>query len=576
MATAPTARGTPAWFFVLAGGLLLAHWLICLHMAATATVTHDEIWHLPVGVRNLREGRFDVERLNPPLTRMWAAIPLVIAGVEVNRDATGPGVGRQFVEDHPQDFARWFFWGRCFQSLWSVATGVLLCCWARQWFGDRAALVTLLLYVTCPNIVAQASIVTPDSGLTFAFIATLWAMFRWCEKLRWQDAAVLALCLGLAQGMKFTAILLAPLVIAIAVVQLGCKWLRREVNRRRVLGQFLAVVLGSFLVLWSSYAFHGIGIPLQQYKFRSTSFETIRQLLSFIPVLPVPLPADYLLGLDEQQSVMESPHPAFLDGQWSLTGFRTYYVKGLLYKVPLVLWVLLALGLSVSLRNRSEPRRRRETWLVLLPVAVLIVVASLQSMQLGVRYILPVLPLLMLLSGRGVGCLPRATVRSQRMTLAAIAIVCGLSLRFHPHHLAYFNELAGGPIGGRYHLLDSNLDWGQDLGLVKKYMDQHQLDSISLAYFGTLPPQLLGIKFELPPSWQPQPGRYAVSVNYVMGRPHVVTQGDGTSRGTDFQEFGYFRFFKPETTLGGSIDIYEITPEQIAELREAAGKAGSR
>jgi hypothetical protein len=139
-------------------------------------------------------------------------------------------------------------------------------------------------------------------------------------------------------------------------------------------------------------------------------------------------------------------------------------------------------------------------------------------------------------------------------------------LRNHPHHLAYFNEYAGGPAGGRDHLLDSNLDWGQDLHLVKEFMDEQQLDSIGLAYFGTLHPELIGIDYTLPPEWTPEtaatwslpPGWYAVSVNYVLGRPHVLHEPEGGAHGVNIGAFSYFRELEPMRRLGYSIDVYHV------------------
>ena len=39
-------------------------------------------------------------------------------------------------------------------------------------------------------------------------------------------------------------------------------------------------------------------------------------------------------------------------------------------------------------------------------------------------------------------------------------VAVGSSLAIYPHSLSYFNELAGGPTKGHYHLIDSNIDWG--------------------------------------------------------------------------------------------------------------------
>ena len=110
------------------------------------------------------------------------------------------------------------------------------------------------------------------------------------------------------------------------------------------------------------------------------------------------------------------------------------------------------------------------------------------------------------------------------------------------------------------HLLDSNIDWGQDLLLLREFMDSENLDDIGLVYFGTVPPSADNIPYHIPPPWRAEPGWYAVSVNFVMGRPHQIRQPDGQHRAVDFNEFGYFRQFEPIATLGGSIDVYHILP----------------
>lgn len=556
------------WHRAAVAFLLGLHAACGLQTALVKSVTHDELWHLPVGVRNLRDGDFGADRLNPPLTRMWAAIPLVLGGVDVDRSTTGPLVGKKFTEDHPGSFQRWYCWGRVLNLAWSLATASIVYLWARDWFGPVPALLTLLLYTTCPNILAHASIVTPDAGLMCGFVATLYLLCRWCDRRTWGTALLFGLSLGLTQGLKFTGILLIPLVALMAAFRL---WPRRTTASPRwsvVWGQFLAAMAVSLVTLDASYGFQGMFVPLGAYPFQSLELQTLQRVCSLGQGLPVPVPRDYLLGLDQQREIMHSAHPVFLDGRWSVTGFRRYYLMTLLYKLPHVFQVLLIVAVVAICSGGCGPPRWRDLLCLLLPIGLLLGVASLEGMQLGIRYVLPVLPLLMLIAGRAATVLAAiATPRKPALALI-VASVCGLSLRHHPDHLAYFNELAGGPVGGRWHLLDSNLDWGQDLYLVKRYMSEHGLQQIGLAYFGTLAPQLLGIDFHVPPSWGPQPGVYAVSVNYVMGRPHILTTGEGTSRGTDFMEFGYFQGLEREATLGGSIDIYKITQEDVASWNE--------
>lgn len=84
-----------------------------------------------------------------------------------------------------------------------------------------------------------------------------------------------------------------------------------------------------------------------------------------------------------------------------------------------------------------------------------------------------------------------------------------------------------------------------------------------------LPPAWAGLTGDPPPGRSPEPGYYAVSVNYVMGRPHVLRDAEGNFLPVDIDEFGYFRFFEPVATVGGSIDLYVLTPEDIGRYYRA-------
>ena len=114
-------------------------------------------------------------------------------------------------------------------------------------------------------------------------------------------------------------------------------------------------------------------------------------------------------------------------------------------------------------------------------------------MQLGIRYVLPAIPFLILFASQAARWFDWKAYPLRTVTTSLLTGWMLLSVRYHPDHLAYFNELAGGPLGGREHLLDSNLDWGQDLGGLKAYLDkQHEVKDVGLAYFGTVPPSALG------------------------------------------------------------------------------------
>jgi len=267
----------------------------------------------------------------------------------------------------------------------------------------------------------------------------------------------------------------------------------------------------------------------------------------------------------------------YLDGQWNTAGFSSYYLKALLYKLPHALQLLALCVVLFLVSPGPAGRNWRTQAAILLPAVAMLTAAGAGGMQLGIRYVLPALPFIMLFAGQAARWWSWRLFPLRTAITFALAVTMSLSLRYHPHHLAYFNELAGGPIGGRAHLLDSNLDWGQDLRGLKVWIDANPpQENFGLAYFGTFPPEALGIHYRVPPSRIPQPGWYAVSVNFVMGRPHVLRDETGKFRAADIGEFAYFGFFEPAARIGYSIDVYHITEADVDRWRAVVQRGMSR
>jgi hypothetical protein len=272
--------------------------------------------------------------------------------------------------------------------------------------------------------------------------------------------------------------------------------------------------------------------------------------------------------LDHQRQIMEQKHPVFLDGQWREEGFPGYYAWAILYKVPHALQLLALAVLLWIVVPGGRSRRLATQAVILLPAVVVLAVAESSPMQLGIRYVLPVIPFAILFASQAAGWVDFKAFPVRSLTTIVLTAAMLLSLRYHPEHLSYFNELAGGPLGGREHLLDSNLDWGQDLGGLAQYLNEHPApgagSEIGLAYFGTVPPAALGIHYDIPAN-APQPGRFAVSANFEQGRPHWVRTPDNKIQPVNIGQFEYFGFFQPVARIGYSIDVFELTARDVAE-----------
>jgi hypothetical protein len=243
--------------------------------------------------------------------------------------------------------------------------------------------------------------------------------------------------------------------------------------------------------------------------------------------------------------------------------------------VKLPLGTLGLLGLAVALSFRRGFRREWLTEAVLLTTLVIVLLAVSSQMKFShhVRYVYGALPFLFV----WVSGIARELFWERR----ALAIGTGIllagqaasSLAVYPHSLSYVNELAGGPGNGYQHLVDSNVDWGQDLLLLRDWVREHrESHPLFLAYFGEVNPKQAGIEFKLPPMANDQclesrdaaglaPGWYAVSVTLLQGRPYHICLPDGTQRDVPQDAFACFRKLEPVDHVGYSILIYHIDEE---------------
>jgi len=270
-----------------------------------------------------------------------------------------------------------------------------------------------------------------------------------------------------------------------------------------------------------------------------------------------------------------SGRPSFLLGRVSETGFPHFFVVSFLVKTPLPLLLLLGLGLVVSWRDRSLAAA--VVWW--LPVLVWFGLTFTRGLNIGHRHLLPVYPFLILLAARS------ALVRSHRMRLAVGGLVLWYAagtLLVHPHEIAYFNETVGGARNGWKVLVDSSLDWGQDLDRLREELRARGVEKVRLSYFGSADPVWHGIQGELLPSVMSprptnvvrhiEPGDWlAVSATNLQG---VYLQGD------DRALMARLRAETPAGRVGQSIFLFRATfhwdpdAERTAKQGETLGSPG--
>lgn len=565
-------RSVPAGLGVLAPTALLAlHLVLLASSVSRKAATVDEFVHVPSGVWYWKTGDFSLSGLNPPLANLWVSLPVLamqpkvpFAADRVTRTADYPWTyGRLFLLKNWDGYDAMIWRARVMVMVLSVLAGLVLFLWARRTLGFWPATLALALYAVEPNILAHGRLATQDTAMMLGLLLVLVALDGLLERGGWPRVAALGAALGAACLVKFSGLLLAlalPAVFAACVVFVKGFRIPLSVpletrfgaGRLRAAWQSLvalaAVALVALLVVNAMYGFNGTGRRLDPARLRSRAMASIAA--GPLGALPVPLPALYVEGLDGQRlSVEQGESINYLNGYWSRKGWWYYYLEAFVLKVPLPV-LLLALAGVVSVFV-VRPERRATAWVVLVVGVLFWAVHSFNSnKQIGLRYLLPLFPLVFLLAGRSALIARRLSGRWPRVLAAALVLAAACAAldawKIHPDYLAYFNPVAGGPRGGPRYLLDSNVDWGQDLPGLADWLKREGVSGpVYLGYFGEVAPELYGIGARRP--FRGAIGIVAVSVNYVYGMPYGGYRPD---------ELGWLRRLKPVAEIGHTIYVY--------------------
>lgn len=307
-----------------------------------------------------------------------------------------------------------------------------------------------------------------------------------------------------------------------------------------------------------------------------------------------PLPASYVEGIDIQRRDFESgltrpEWASYFAGNWKSGGWWYFYLVGLAFKTPLPLLFLIGLATLACFLSKNS-RSNSIGWLCLSApaVSILLVISINTGLNRYLRYALPVLPFLIIWGASAIR-IGQWRPRFSAIAVAACLVSYGwLSLSSGPHWLGYFNSLAGGAERAHYWYADSNIDWGQDLGLIRAWLQKHPeaKDKIHVAYFGSYGPSSLGIEYSVPPSlgspchrtteadrteMGPRPGWFIVSKNYLIGHPMPIEDQHGRLLFHRGSPFAYFQWFKPVDRIGCSTLVYHLTHDDVNPFRKKLG-----
>jgi len=606
---------TARWTSWLAAALIAVFLSIVFAESRLKSPTWDEPPHIAAGLSYfVTHEIFRANPQHPPLLKELSALSLMAAGIRWPHNekadylVRGDDPSRVFGSDWPigngiiQDNGadNVMFWARLPFILLAASLAVLLYLWGRQMLGPLAAVGAVFIYVLDPTILAHSFLVTTDVGLAVFTVLLMFTLWNYVSDPGLMRLMFCGLALGAALTAKFSAVFLLPVVGLLLLAAL--RWRQKPDSGRGPAILWPRAISERFLVREVNPIAAPPGKPAtasaevrrkdlcpcgsgKKYKnchagreFKPRShwgrsvllvcgvFLAICLVATLVIEVTYFFPGDPLMYVKCARMVNADHDPnmlMFLAGQFS-SHFLSYFGIAYLVKEPIASIALAGIGFVALIRSHSIPVIGK--LFILGPPAVLFLAVSMLADDLGIRYIMPVLPFVYLLAGLGLATLIHAA-RRLRWAPYLAAVLCGwivlAAVGVYPDHLSYFNEAAclldqpgqigldGGTRCGPAWLDDSNVEWGQGLKQLKVWLNRHAAGrTAKLAIFTSFPPEAYDIQCQRIDASElakePAPGLYVVSASIVARLPALPGMSD------------WLRRIQPTAIVGHSLYVYDI------------------
>lgn len=508
-----------AYFLILFFSLIylvVGEWTI-----KSMSLTYDEGVHLASGYTYLVLGDYRLNiRDHPPLTEMIAAIPLLFLKPIL------PLWHRSWIYGMNYSFSEIFIyhnkidadtllnWGRRAILVPTLFFYILIFYWSSKLFNNLAGIFSFILSIFSSSFFVHSTLVTTDMifcGFYFTTFFCLWKLFK---SNKWLWSILSGVSLGCCFASKFSAIIILPILLLLFFL---------PIKKPSV----IKIIAPLFVAIFVISIFYRGEISL--YK------EGLSRLL-------------FAVGDKAGRS-------SFLMGKYSTSGWKNYFLIAFLLKSSLPLLISTVISLLFLFRKTLY----KETIIFLLVPAILyFLVASNSKIQIGHRHILPIYPFLFVLCGR--------LMLNKFWKIIAILLTIWHIFAFfkiHPYHLTYFNELIGGPKNGYKYLVDSNLDWGQGLKELAKFLKQKGINQIYLSYFGTADPNYYNIQY-IPVGFVTNVERNGNDINILKLNPQIFAISATNLQMVYYADktvFSILKNKKPIKVIYNSIFLYDITKD---------------
>ena len=595
---------------------------VLLHAAAREGLTYDEPMYLLAGRAYWDDFDFSFNREHPPLTKLLIGLPLKADGMAVTPSyQVEPGSALRFLHELNDRPLRAAFLGRLGPILLGLLLALYVYLMGTLWAGPKAGLGALATLIAMPVVTGNAPLAALDVGVaTFLIMATYhFARLRLLPTPGRTLAA--GVTVGLALLTKFSALILLPVFGLLTIVDAVRSRSARPLVRLTVMG---------FVALTTMYIGYGgemrtVESVREHPRFARPGEEKlfIDPLISGVVDLfgerPIPI-LSYLKGLDHLKSgTAASMYPNYLMGELRRgEGWWWFYLVGFAVKTPVGILLLLAMALMLAPWLAARGKVMDALWIVAL---LTLLTFSLASKQVGMRYVLPVIPIAALLVGRlftfDPASRPRATAAAaiaglvvlpmtlffafggfaptSPLRLAALLLPIGAGLFLarsvltaaadlsrrhlrvitaallalgaveaaarHPEHLMFYNAYAGGPDHG-WKISSVGDDWGQGTAALARLQKEKGWGTIRYAYYGTSRPDAYDLDYL---HWGGRPVQGLVAIHAVLLTREHATYSYLDGLEPIARADSVLIFDVPEDVLAAAIAAAEATSEHAGE-----------
>jgi len=493
--------------------------------------TMDEAVHIAAGYSYLRTGDFRMNPEHPPLFKYLSALPLLFL------DLNHPSFYKSWAQADKWQFGSDFLYhnkvpadiililSRIPIMLLSLLAAYFVFKWTKELFGVYAGLFAVLIFAFSPNILAHSRYVTNDLAVTLVILVCIYYFGKYLHNPNTRKLIIVSIIFGIAQVTKFSAIILLPILVILYLIKW---WQSKKLNNlfsfKNFLKTFIFILFITYTVIFITYAFEikkplndpdvanlyyrketiiknklyegRSGLDLQILKF--TDLDRKSGQLIYKAAKNIPIPAySYFRGFVQLAGHDYFGHQAYILGKYSNFGFWYYFPVAFFVKSTIVEIIILIILLIFFFKNLISLSKKNGIinffkyssfyyYLLTIPPLIYFLWSLTSHLNLGVRHILPIYLFIIILSGY----LVKVNIKRFNRLFKILLIILLLfhitsSLLTYPHFLAYFNEVSGGPKNGPKYLLDSNIDWGQDLKNLEVYLKKNNVQSLCLSYFGT-------------------------------------------------------------------------------------------